>query len=85
MNKLHALNESLDEVLKGAEYDSRRGRAELIEHCVERIYKFVKFERPEGEGLDGRDGPERQAIAKLVDAAKDYKFDVGMAEINKSS
>ncbi len=85
MDKLHTLSESLVEALKSSEFDSRRGRAELLERCVETIYKFVKFERPEGEGLDGRDGPERQALAKLVDKAKDYKFDVGMAEIDKSS
>lgn len=76
MSKLQALTESLNETLKSAEFDSPQGRANLIEHCVETIYKFVKFERPEGEGLDGRDGPERQAIAELVDAAKNYKFDV---------
>ncbi|WP_261641001.1 hypothetical protein [Erwinia mallotivora] len=75
MNKFQALNESINNALKSNEFDSRRGRAELIEYCVETIYKFVKFERPEGEGLDGRDGPERQAIAKLVDAAKNYKYD----------
>ena len=43
---------------------------------VEEVYKFVKFNRPGGEGLDGRDGQERQCLAKIVDAAKDYEFEV---------
>ncbi|ELY3758402.1 hypothetical protein [Cronobacter turicensis] len=82
MTKLYELKRSLDEALKSTEFDSPQGRAELIEFCVENIYKFVKFERPEGEGLDGRDGPERQTIGELVDAVKDYKFDVEMSAVN---
>ncbi|MDN2488206.1 hypothetical protein MML63_21530 [Kosakonia sacchari] len=43
---------------------------------VGEVYKFAKFNRPMGEGFDGRDGQERQGLAEIVDAAKDYEFDV---------
>ncbi|EBG3215788.1 hypothetical protein FIS27_17870 [Salmonella enterica subsp. enterica] len=41
---------------------------------LSKIYDFVKFNRPEGEGLDGRDGPERQSLAKVVDAVEDLLY-----------
>ncbi|BFU62801.1 hypothetical protein THUN1656_15760 [Rodentibacter abscessus] len=51
-------------------------RAELIRFILrDCIYDFVKYERPEGMGLDGHNGPERQALAKVVDATEDYYFD----------
>ncbi|MDH3001429.1 hypothetical protein A1D23_12840 [Chelonobacter oris] len=55
--------------------------ADLAPHCLfaslnDVIYHFVKFERPGGEGFDGRDGDERQALAKVADAAEDYYYDI---------
>ncbi|PNN15919.1 hypothetical protein AL526_004580, partial [Citrobacter koseri] len=38
--------------------------------------QFVKMERPEGEGLDGRDGPERRSMGKIVDAAENHYFNM---------
>lgn len=37
--------------------DNPVSRAELARTLVKKVYDFVKFNRPEGEGLDGRDGP----------------------------
>ena len=49
-----------------------RGRAMLAVECVRGIYDAVKFDNPEGEGLDGRDGPERRGLGRLCDAAIRY-------------
>lgn len=65
----------IDRWLNENQNDNRKSRSELITYLVESVYKFVKFERSEGGGLDGRDGPERQGIANVVDAAKDYYFE----------
>lgn len=69
--------------LNESQNDNRKSRSELVTYLVENVYKFVKFERPEGGGLDGRDGPERQGIANVVDAAKDYYFDTLQALSNR--
>jgi len=75
--------QELENFLNNRENDSASSRAELAEFFVETIYKFVKFNRSEGEGLDGRDGPERQGLGEVLDAAKNHKFDIGMAQMNK--
>lgn len=72
----------LDNFLNATENDNPISRAELAESLVKHIYDFVKFERPEGEGLDGRDGDERRSLAKVVDASIDHKF--RMLEIKHS-
>lgn len=58
-----------------AQLDSR-GRAMLAVECVRGIYDAVKFDNPEGEGLDGRDGPERRGLGRLCDAAIGYTRDM---------
>lgn len=34
------------------------------------------MDRPEGEGLDGRDGPERRSMGHIVDAAENHYFNM---------
>ncbi|WP_118809146.1 hypothetical protein [Haemophilus haemolyticus] len=59
--------------LENPENDSCLKRAELIRYIMrDCIYDFVKHERPEGLGLDGKNGPERQDLAKIVDIAENY-------------
>ncbi|UBI64274.1 hypothetical protein GF111_26360 [Serratia sp. HRI] len=53
------------QVLNETENDSPVARAELARFLVKTIYNFVKMERPEGEGLDGRDGQKGAAWEKL--------------------
>lgn len=83
MKNTSSIAQELESFLNNCENDSASSRAELAEFCVETIYKFVKFNRSEGEGLDGRDGPERQGLGDVLDAAKNHKFDIGMAQMNK--
>lgn len=64
----------LEEKLNQVEFDNSIERAEIARLLVKQIYNFVKFNRPEGEGLDGRDGPERQSLAKIVDAAENHYY-----------
>lgn len=47
-------------------------RANLLEDVARAFYDHAKFRAPGGEGLDGRDGPERRAIGRVVDAARDW-------------
>lgn len=54
--------------------NDKRARAALLEQIVREFYNYVKFEQPEGEGLDLRDGPERQSLAKVLDAAIDHSY-----------
>ena len=44
-------------------------RARLVEDVVRAAYDHVKLHDPEGEGLDGRNGPERRGLGQLVDEA----------------
>lgn len=69
-------NEIITDVLKQPENDTPKFRAEFVEYFARTVYNFVKLERPEGEGLDGRDGQERQGLAKVLDAAIDHKFNM---------
>lgn len=69
--------------LKKTENDNPAKRAELIRYIMrECIYDFVKHERPEGQGFDGKWGPEREALAKFVDNAEDYYFECKSKELN---
>lgn len=68
-NKMH--NE-IDKWLNEQANDNPVARAELARTLVKKVYDFVKFNRPEGEGLDGRDGPERQSLAEIVDATEEH-------------
>ncbi|AKL09930.1 TPA: hypothetical protein I8271_005052 [Kluyvera intermedia] len=76
MKNVAQLQAALTAALNDPENDSEYARAQITMLLVEEVYKFVKFNRPGGEGLDGRDGQERQCLAKIVDAAKDYEFEV---------
>lgn len=64
------MHNNIDSWLNEPSNDSPLARAELARVLVRKIYDFVKFERPGGEGLDGRDGAERQSLAKIVDATE---------------
>ncbi|WP_308341886.1 hypothetical protein [Serratia marcescens] len=68
--------ETIEQWLKDESNDNPIARAELTRFLVKTIYNFVKMERPEGEGLDGRDGPERRSMGKIVDAAENHYFDM---------
>ncbi|WP_433689505.1 hypothetical protein [Kosakonia cowanii] len=65
----------IEKLLNDKNNDNPQARAELVRALVKKGYDFVKFERPEGEGLDGRDGRdgyERQSLAKILDAVGDH-------------
>lgn len=47
-------------------------RAQLLEEISFAVYDHVKFHAPEGEGLDGRDGPERRSLGLVVDRAREH-------------
>ncbi len=47
-------------------------RAQLLEAISLAIYDHVKFHVPEGEGFDGRDGPERRSLGLVVSRARDH-------------
>lgn len=76
MKNVAQLQAALTAALNDPENDSEYARAQMTTLLVEEVYKFVKFNRSGGEGFDGRDGQERQGLADIVDAAKDYEFDV---------
>lgn len=55
-----------------------RERVAVLELATRTVYEHIKFRVPGGgEGLDGLDGPERQAAAKCVDAVMNY-YDVAV-------
>ncbi|MEA3773432.1 hypothetical protein VBK73_22850 [Enterobacter hormaechei] len=68
--------EMIEQLLNQKEYDNPVKRAEVVRELVKEVYNFVKFNRPEGEGLDGRDGPERQSLAKIVDATENHYYEM---------
>lgn len=51
-------------------------RAEAIQELARTIYDHVKFYAPEGGGLEGADGPERDALGIIVDEATSYRDDL---------
>lgn len=75
--------EMIEQWLNDEQCDSPVKRADLARNLVKEIYDFVKFHRPEGEGLDGRDGPERQSLANIVDAAENHYYQMLEQNINK--
>lgn len=52
-------------------------RALILEDVVRTVYEYVKFESPEGLGLDGNDGPERSSIGVVLAEATDHAELVG--------
>lgn len=68
------MHNEIEKLLNDKTNDSAEARAELVRVLVKKFYDFVKFERPEGEGLDGRDGYERRSLAKIVDAAEEHCY-----------
>lgn len=44
-------------------------RAELVEEVARALYAHTKFQAPGGEGLDGRDGPERTSLGRVLTEA----------------
>lgn len=76
------LKDVIEELLNQSEKDNPLARADIARFLVKTVYDFVKFNRPEGEGLDGRDGPERRSLANIVDAAEDHYSEM-LAEKHK--
>ncbi|EHY0218739.1 hypothetical protein RJK31_004328 [Salmonella enterica] len=64
--------EIIEQWIKEEGNDNPVARAELTRFLVKTVYDFVKFNRPEGERLDGSDGPERRSLADIVDAAENH-------------
>lgn len=79
MNKMKNVTQLIAElktVLNDPQNDNEFARAQLATLLVEEIYKFVKFNRPEGEGFDGKDGPERRGLGEIVEAAMNHEHEV---------
>ncbi|EPM0074674.1 hypothetical protein NO938_005389, partial [Citrobacter freundii] len=74
LSKGSEMHSEIEKMLNDKTNDSPEARAELVRALVKKVYDFVKFERPEGEGLDGRDGYERQSLAKILDAVEDHCY-----------
>ena len=51
-----------------------RQRADLLDALVQAVYDHVKFEAQGGGGLDGRDGPEREALAKVLKESRSHQI-----------
>lgn len=62
----------IEEWLRNTENDTPLNRANLLEEIVRTFYNFSKFERPGGEGIDGLNGPERQGLARVLEAAIEH-------------
>ncbi|MBN7122860.1 hypothetical protein BSU01_14240 [Erwinia billingiae] len=69
-------NEVVEKMLNDPANDNAVARAETIRSLVKQVYDFVKFNRPEGQGLDGMTGPERESLGKIVDAAENHYFNM---------
>lgn len=52
--------------------DSAKERAALLEAIIEIVYNDVKYNHIGGEGPDGRDGIERDAIGEVLDLARNH-------------
>ncbi len=59
---------ALDQVRAALPDSTPEQRAQLLEDITRAVYDQVKFKAAGGEGLDGRDGPERRSLAQVVDA-----------------
>lgn len=56
-------------------------RAELLQDLVNAFYEGSKFDYPGGEGLNGKNGPEREGIGEILNAATAYADSSRSAEI----
>lgn len=64
---VHSSNASALYAAREAMHGStEQSRAELIEEVAIIVRDHVKFRAPGGEGLDGRDGPERQSLGGVI-------------------
>lgn len=67
-------NEIIEKILADTSNDTAVARADITRSLVKQIYDFVKFNRPEGQGLDGMTGPERESLGQVLDAAENHYF-----------
>ncbi|QMV54063.1 hypothetical protein [Ewingella americana] len=67
-------NEIIEKLLADASKDTAVARADITRSLVKQVYDFVKFNRPEGQGLDGMTGPERESLGQVLDAAENHYF-----------
>lgn len=51
---------------RSTEMDTAAGLREVVFE----VYSSTKFDRPGGAGLDGADGPEREGVGQVRDAAE---------------
>ena len=65
-DKNQAAITAVREALEGSTVE---GRAELVEEFARAMYDHSKFRAPGGEGLDGRDGPERTSLGRVLTEA----------------
>lgn len=58
----------------GDQYKAQYFTPSHIAHLMAAVtlYDFSKFERPGGAGIDGRNGPERQGLARVLEAAIEH-------------
>lgn len=69
------MNDSFQEIKNALKIiEDPIARADLLRNFIRDIYQFVKFNRPEGEGLDGRDGLERKSIGKILDESEEHYY-----------
>lgn len=65
---VHPSNVAALQAVREAMQDStEQSRAELMEEVAIIVREHVKMRAPGGEGMDGRDGPERQSLGGVVD------------------
>lgn len=50
-------------------------RALFVEELNRAIYDHIKYHAPGGEGLDGRDSPERRSMGSVLDRAINHHDD----------
>lgn len=51
-------------------------RAEILDKLVRTIHDHVKFRSTDGRGLEGGVNPEREALAKVMNASIAYRFSI---------
>lgn len=69
--------EAVDQyLLRSPEGRTAKERANLLVEVAQLVYDDVKIRNPEGEGLDGQDGPQRRGIGVILGAAKEYQTEV---------
>ena len=73
---MHDRDAALQAIKAALQDSSEAERAEFLAHAIRVFYDWTKFQAPGGEGLDGRDGRERNAIGKLWADADNYRHEV---------